>query len=193
VGYLVYLFVNFSVFHDRDIYYPQKVLSQFDAPLVHSPAANALAADTEVSSGTGGGGSNPSGSATSGALPDADGANCAPSRTVAMQIRLIELMVRDNAWVPARPLYKAGFFGLVDFADTPWFDNKAAEQIGILDITRRLAIEMTDSLGRVRGTSAENETLNQAQACAAHRRERVVPQQPVLRHQHHLAERRRVL
>jgi hypothetical protein len=89
---------------------------------------------------------------------------CEESRTVAMQQALIRYMVQDNFWVPARPVYKLGFFGLVDFEDTPWFDNKASEQIGVLDITRRMAIELTDALGRVRGTSLQNEDLANAQA-----------------------------
>jgi hypothetical protein len=138
IVYLGYMTVVYSVFYDRDIYYPQQVLADFDQP-------------DRIG-------------ATSGDLPAGETQECTPSRTIAMQTHLVDLMVNENIWAPARPLYKAGLFGLVDFADTPWFDNKAAEQVGMLDIVRRLGIELTDSLGRVRGTSAENENLSAAQS-----------------------------
>jgi hypothetical protein len=138
IVYLGYLYYNFSIFHGRDIFYPQPVLALFAEPSGDRP--------------------------TQGDLPAGNTENCQRSRTIAMQIRLIEMIVRENAWVPARPLYKVGFFGLVDFADTPFFDNKASEQTGILDINRRLAIELTDSLGRIRGSSAQNDDLTAAQA-----------------------------
>lgn len=137
VALLAYSIYTFSIFHGRDINYPQVVLSGFGQP----------------------GGS---------VAPGVEGAeatqNCEPSRTVEMQIWLIDYMVNKNAWVPAHPLYKIGFFGVVDFEHTPFFDNKAAEQIGVLDVTRRVGIELTDSLGRERGTSAVNADLEDAQS-----------------------------
>lgn len=49
-----------------------------------------------------------------------DEGECSPSRTVAMQIALVDVIVNKNVWVSARPLCKAGWFGLVDFSETPW-------------------------------------------------------------------------
>ncbi len=142
LAYLVYLTLAFSVFHDRDVYWPQTVLSDFEPVSPDGPTTGDLPA----------------------AGPEAGTNDCEASRAIAMQIHLIDLIVNENQWVPARPLYKAGLFGLVSFDATPWFDNKAAEQIGMIDVARRFAIEMTDSLGRVRGTSPENENLSSAQS-----------------------------
>ena len=136
--YVGYLTVNYSIIYGRDIYYPQSVLSQFDDEIRERQKSGNLSAQTDPV--------------------------CEPSRTVSMQVHLIEMMTEENAWVSSRPLYKVGLFGVVDFEDTPWFDDKASEQIGMLDVSRRLAIEMIDSLGRVRGTSAQNEKLAAAQA-----------------------------
>jgi hypothetical protein len=138
VVYFVYLVVAFGSFDVRDLSYPEKVLAAYGSPEngVQTPG------DAE-----------------------ADNADrCHESRTIAIQSHLIDFMVNENRWAPAHPLYKAGFFGLVSFDATPWFDNMAAEQQGMLDIVRRLAIEMTDSLGRIRGTSLENEQLAAAQS-----------------------------
>lgn len=136
--YFTYATLTFSVFYNRDLSYPQQVLAAYGLP-----------------DNTGGG---------TIVVDDAEREECVGSRTVSMQIWLIDHMIEDNHWVPAHPLYKAGFAGLVDFEPTPFFDNKASEQLGMLDIARRLAIELTDSLGRVRGTSAENEDLDAAQS-----------------------------
>lgn len=137
-GYFGYMTLAYSTFYGRDIFYPQHVLALYGPPA--------------------GGGQ------TNGDLPAVNGERCERSRTVAMQVHLIDYMVNRNYWVPARPLYKAGLFGLIEMEATPWFDNKAEEQIGVLDIVRRMAIELTDSLGRVRGTSAENTLLSSAQS-----------------------------
>ncbi len=136
--YLGYLIATFSTFDGRDIGYPETVLAQYGRPEDRVQTPGEVEAD--------------------------DPERCHESRTAAMQIHLIDFMVNRNAWAPAHPLYKAGFFGLVAFESTPWFDDKAAEQLGMLDIVRRLGIEMTDSLGRIRGTSLENERLAAAQS-----------------------------
>ncbi|MEM6742222.1 MAG: DUF2333 family protein [Pseudomonadota bacterium] len=141
--YFGYLFYLYSLFHGRDLSYPQEVLSRYmlESRIIGpgEPVIPVEAVDT------------------------ADG-ECRPSATVAMQVAVIDYMAVQNAWVPARPLYKLGFFGLVDFEDTPWFDNKASEQKGMLDISRRTGIEMVDSLGRIRGSSLENPQLSSAQS-----------------------------
>ncbi|MGB0505015.1 MAG: DUF2333 family protein [Pikeienuella sp.] len=87
---------------------------------------------------------------------------CAPSQIVAMQAALLNLNVKQNDWTPASPQYKFGFFGLVDWASTPWFDNKASFQIGVHNAVRRTGLELTDTLGRERGTSAADKDLEAA-------------------------------
>src|SRR5262245_62495599 len=49
-------------------------------------------------------------------------------------------------------LYKLGLFGM-PWERTPFFDNKTAFQRGVNQAVRRTAIELVDTLGRVRGTS----------------------------------------
>ena len=171
--YLGYAFFAFSMFYGRDLHYPDAVFAGFDMKTppggAGSPSAGSPAGGGEP---TPGGPETPiseagrpdEGSATGTADSGGDPAVCEESRTVAMQQALIRYIVRDNLWVPARPVYKLGFFGLVDFEDTPWFDNKASEQLGVLDVMRRMAVELTDALGRVRGTSLQNEDLANAQA-----------------------------
>lgn len=144
--YFGYMYVAYGIFWGRDIHFPRAVIERLeDAPSV-SPKAPSRATSVGI------------------ATQDVEPGECGPSRTVAMQIALIEQIAVRNVWVPARPLYKAGLFGLVPFEGTPFLDNKAAEQLGILDILRRLGIELTDSLGRIRGTSETNAELNAAQA-----------------------------
>lgn len=87
---------------------------------------------------------------------------CDRSQIVTMQIHLIDFLVNENAWMPALPQYKLGFFGLVRWEDTPWLDNKASFQHGVLFAVRRTAVEMADVIGRVRGTSAVDNDLHNA-------------------------------
>ena len=47
---------------------------------------------------------------------------------------------------------KLGFFG-IPWRNTPFFDNKAAFQLGINQVMRRTTTELVDTLGRARGTS----------------------------------------
>jgi hypothetical protein len=58
-------------------------------------------------------------------------------------------------------LYKLGLFG-IDWDDTPFFDNKASFQRGVNQAVRRTAIELVDTLGRVRGTSQVDQDLQNA-------------------------------
>ena len=78
---------------------------------------------------------------------------CTRSRIVLIEQTLIDLAVNQNDWAPATPQYKMGVFGLLSWEATPFFDNKASFQTGILGAVRRVSIELTDTLGRVRGTS----------------------------------------
>lgn len=87
---------------------------------------------------------------------------CGRSQIVEIQSHLIDFLVNQNAWVPSMPQYKVGFFGIVSWDDTPFFDNKASLQRGILRALRRTAVELTDILGRTRGTSEVDKNLQAA-------------------------------
>ncbi len=136
IGVLVY---RFDIYRGMEMSYPQQVLAVQTAELKPAPEA-------------------------AGASEDDAPRTCAPSRVVQMQIALIDMMVNENDWVPGAPMYNLGFFGLVDFADTPWFDNKASFQTGMLRMVRRVSLDLADTLGRVRGTSQADPDLQAAQS-----------------------------
>ncbi|MCA1490816.1 DUF2333 family protein [Sinorhizobium alkalisoli] len=89
------------------------------------------------------------------------GTACQHSAIVDVAADLIDFNVNQNAWISSMLAYKIGFFGL-DWDDTPWLDNKASFQRGINQAVRRTAVELVDSLGRVRGTSGINNDLQSA-------------------------------
>ncbi len=86
---------------------------------------------------------------------------CGPSAIMQVAADLTDQNVNQNGWIPSSLLYKAGLFGL-DWKYTPWFDNKAAFQLGVNNIVRRTAFEAVDRLGRVRGTSQIDQSLQDA-------------------------------
>ena len=94
---------------------------------------------------------------------------CAPSAMVQVTADLIERNVVKDNWVPSNPFHKMGFFFVLDWKDTPFFDNKAAFQLGINQSIRRTAVELVDRLGRVRGTSSINQNLQQARESSNYR------------------------
>lgn len=100
--------------------------------------------------------------------PVADG-GCSRSAIVDVTADLIKRNVIDDVWVPANPLHKAGLFFIWDWKDTPFFDNKAAFELGINQAVRRTAVELVDRLGRVRGTSSINQNLQEAREAANYR------------------------
>ncbi|MCA1367783.1 DUF2333 family protein [Bradyrhizobium sp. BRP14] len=89
------------------------------------------------------------------------GTVCQTSAIVDVAADLIDLNVNQNAWISSMLAYKLGLFGL-DWDDTPWLDNKASFQRGVNQAVRRTAVELVDSLGRVRGTSGVNNDLQSA-------------------------------
>ncbi|MBU0585515.1 MAG: DUF2333 family protein [Alphaproteobacteria bacterium] len=89
------------------------------------------------------------------------GKTCTRSAITDVTADLIDFNVNQNAWVPSMILSKAGFFG-VPWRHTPFFDNKAAFQLGVNQAIRRTAIELVDTLGRVRGTSQIDQDLQDA-------------------------------
>lgn len=98
-----------------------------------------------------------------------DAGGCQPSAMVQMTADLIDGNVNETPWVPSNPLSKAGLLFLIDWKDTPFFDNKAAFQLGKNQVVRRTAVELVDRLGRVRGTSSINQNLQEAREAANYR------------------------
>lgn len=86
---------------------------------------------------------------------------CRRSLIVDATADLVDFNVNQNAWISSMLLYKLGLFGL-DWDRTPFFDNKAAFQRGVNQAIRRTAIELVDTLGRVRGTSQIDSDLQRA-------------------------------
>ena len=86
---------------------------------------------------------------------------CQTSAIVTLTADLTDMNVNQNNWISSTVLYKLGFFG-VDWDNTPFFDNKASFQRGVNQVVRRTAIQLVDTLGRVRGTSGINNDLQDA-------------------------------
>ncbi len=86
---------------------------------------------------------------------------CTTSAITQVTADLIDFNVNQNAWVSSTIAYKLGLFGL-DWDHTPWMDNKAAFQRGIHQAVRRTAVELVDTIGRVRGTSQIDQNLQDA-------------------------------
>jgi len=97
--------------------------------------------------------------------PVAGGA-CKPSQIVAVSAGLIDFNVNRNAWISSMLASKMGLFG-VEWRHTPFFDNKAAFQLGINQVLRRTTTELVDTLGRVRGTSQIDQNLQDARTAMA--------------------------
>ncbi|MAS43081.1 MAG: hypothetical protein CML46_01385 [Rhodobacteraceae bacterium] len=154
IGYLGILTWRTTTYPGMDLAYPQTILPPPGSRgEVAGPAPATTAADAPVEVND-----------ESTAAGSSETLTCAPSRVVQMQIGLIDLMVNQNDWIPGAPQYNLGFFGLVDFEDTPWFDNKASFQIGMLSMVRRVSLDLADTLGRVRGTSTADADLQAAQS-----------------------------
>lgn len=86
---------------------------------------------------------------------------CTQSAIVTVAADLIDFNVNQNAWVSSMLLYKLGFFGM-DWDHTPFMDNKASFQRGVHQAIRRTAVELVDTIGRVRGTSQIDQNLQDA-------------------------------
>lgn len=94
---------------------------------------------------------------------------CQPSEMVKFAADTIDHNVNQSTWVPSNPLHKSGLFFVLDWKETPFFDNRAAFQLGTNQVVRRTAIELVDRLGRVRGTSSINPDLQKAREAANYR------------------------
>ncbi|MEO1747140.1 MAG: DUF2333 family protein [Pseudomonadota bacterium] len=94
---------------------------------------------------------------------------CQASAMVVSVQDIIDMNVNQATWVSSNPLHKAGFFFVMNWRETPFFDNRAAFQLGMNQAVRRTTLEMVDRLGRVRGTSSINENLQFAREAANYR------------------------
>jgi hypothetical protein len=83
-----------------------------------------------------------------------------------MTAYLVDFNVNRNAWISSMLASKLGFFGL-PWRNTPFFDNKAAFQLGINQVMRRTTTELVDTLGRARGTSRIDQNLQDARTALA--------------------------
>jgi hypothetical protein len=92
--------------------------------------------------------------------------SCKPSAIAAVAADLVDFNINRNAWISSTLLSKLGFLGL-EWRRTPFFDNKAAFQLGINQVLRRTTTELVDTLGRVRGTSQIDENLQKARTALA--------------------------
>jgi hypothetical protein len=86
---------------------------------------------------------------------------CKPSAIALTSADLIDFNVNQNPWISSMVLSKIGLFG-IEWKNTPFFDNKAAFQLGINQVMRRTTTELVDTLGRVRGTSQIDQNLQNA-------------------------------
>ncbi|MGE0119774.1 MAG: DUF2333 family protein [Dongiaceae bacterium] len=76
------------------------------------------------------------------------------SRTVAVAAALIDREVNQHSWPANHPWFFAGSV----------LDNMPNYQLGIIQALRRFALEMTDQIGRARGTSQADPDLERARS-----------------------------
>ncbi len=99
--------------------------------------------------------------------PAPGGQVCRRSAIVDTAAELVDFNVNQNGWISSMVLSKMGFFG-IPWKNTPFFDNKAAFQLGINQVLRRTSTELVDVLGRVRGTSQIDQSLQDARSALAY-------------------------
>jgi hypothetical protein len=92
-----------------------------------------------------------------------DTKTCGRSAIAQVTADLIDFNVNQNSWISSMPAYKGGFFGF-SWDNTPWLDNKASFQRGVHQAIQRTTVELTDTLGRIRGTSEVNKNLQSARS-----------------------------
>lgn len=88
---------------------------------------------------------------------------CGKSAIAQVAADLIDFNVNKNSWISSMPAYKGGFFGF-SWDRTPWLDNKASFQRGVHQAIQRTTVELTDTMGRIRGTSQVNKNLQGARS-----------------------------
>ena len=162
VSYAYFFYVT-QFWKDFDPDYPAAVVagsSQAQAAnkLAGEPIAPPAQATTTGTPETG------SGAATPPAAPAPQ--TCKRSEIAEMSAHLVDFNVNRNAWISSMLASKLGFFG-IPWRNTPFFDNKAAFQLGINQVMRRTTTELVDTLGRARGTSRIDQNLQDARTALA--------------------------
>jgi hypothetical protein len=165
VAYAYFFYVT-QFWNDFDPDYPDAVAAASAAP----QAANVLAGDpiASPSQATATGTQQPEGGTTTQpAAPAEPGQQtCKRSEIAEMTAYLVDFNVNRNAWISSMLASKLGFFG-IPWRNTPFFDNKAAFQLGINQVMRRTTTELVDTLGRARGTSRIDQNLQDARTALA--------------------------
>jgi len=87
---------------------------------------------------------------------------CGRSFIVDVTADLIEFNVDTNVWISAVAISKKSLCWVLEWDQTWFLDNKAAFQRGVHQAASRTAIELADALGRVRGTSQIDPSLQSA-------------------------------
>ncbi|WP_378949348.1 DUF2333 family protein [Mesorhizobium sp. ANAO-SY3R2] len=158
VGLYAYFFYVTQFWSDFDPDYPARIVAASKT----AQAANTLAGDpiSPITPGTGG---QP---AATTAQPAPAQQSCKRSEIAAISADLVDFNVNRNAWISSMLASKLGFFG-IPWRNTPYFDNKAAFQLGINQVLRRTTTELVDTLGRARGTSRIDQNLQDARTAMA--------------------------
>lgn len=171
LGFLA--FYGYFIWHTQvwtgfDPDYPAARTMATGRSLAGDPVASSGQPAVAASSGAGNGGSvaaADAGAAGGGAAvaqaPAAPTTGCVRSALVDVTADLIDMNVNQNVWISSMLASKMGFFG-IPWKNTPFFDNKAAFQLGVNQVMRRTTIELVDTLGRVRGTSQIDQNLQDA-------------------------------
>lgn len=121
---------------------------------------------TRTVAGAGGGATTDPSTATPPAAGAPETTSCNRSAIADISAQLVDFNVNRNAWISSMLASKLGFFG-IPWRNTPFFDNKAAFQLGINQVMRRTTTELVDTLGRVRGTSQIDQNLQDARTALA--------------------------
>ncbi|MBX3580308.1 MAG: DUF2333 family protein [Rhizobiaceae bacterium] len=157
-GYFFYV-TQFWKNFDPD--YPGPILADTAQQTANLLAGERIETAQATMSGTQGSGD---GSATQ--PPTTAEQTCKPSEIAHMSAFLVDFNVNQNAWISSMLASKLGLFG-IPWRNTPWFDNKAAFQLGINQVMRRTTTELVDTLGRARGTSRIDQNLQDARTALA--------------------------
>ncbi|GLS32692.1 hypothetical protein SAMN04488498_1502 [Mesorhizobium albiziae] len=131
-----------------------------------NPQAVGVVAGDPIAAATTGEGSTGAGSAPGAPAAPGQQQTCKRSEIAAVAADLIDFNVNQNAWISSMLASKLGFFG-IPWRNTPFFDNKAAFQLGINQVMRRTTTELVDTLGRTRGTSQIDQNLQNARTALA--------------------------
>ncbi|MBN9254878.1 MULTISPECIES: DUF2333 family protein [unclassified Mesorhizobium] len=153
IGLYAYFFYVTQFWRDFDPDYPARILAASNSPQM----ANALAGDPVAPATQQAGGNASGGTGQAAPAPQ----SCKRSEIAAVTADLIDFNVNRNAWISSMLVSKLGFFGM-PWRNTPFFDNKAAFQLGINQVLRRTTTELVDTLGRARGTSRIDQNLQDA-------------------------------